>query len=208
MKKNIFILLFVFYTLGAFSQQKSDENNFVIKINYSNVNSHQIIPDFTNTTTHLKEFIYKKNAQYNFEGLYGINKIWSVGVYFGYSKGTFISNKITDSGIDYISATMDKYGKSYFYGLESNIQLLPLLLKSENLRLNVYCPIKIGMVSQQITSMETNTKVWENPVLEFGAGLGLSYYFTKNIGIFGEYQLGRFYNDRYTQWKAGLTIKF
>ncbi len=209
MKKKFCISFFFLTTVFAFSQQKSDVNSFVIKLNYSNVNSHQIIPDFTNTTTHLREFIYKKNPQYNFEGLYSINKIWSVGAYFGYSNGTFISNEITDSGIDYISATMDKFGKSYFYGIESNIQLLPLIIKSENLRFNLYCPVRIGMVSQNVTtSFVTNTKIWEKPVLEFGAGLGLSYYFTKNIGIFGEYQLGRFYNNRYTQWKVGLALKF
>lgn len=42
---------------------------------------------------------------------------------------------------------------------------------------------------------------------EAGAGLGVAYYFTKNIGIFGEAFGGRFYNSWYS-WRAGLSILF
>ncbi len=214
MKKNFLILIFIsgLFSMKLIAQTKQNNNLFSnkieLKLGYSNVNSRQIIPDYASNTASLQEILIKKNPQFNFEGLYSINKIFSLGAYFGYSNGTFISNKITESGVDYISATRDKFGKSIFYGIESNIQLVPLFLKSENLRFNVYCPIRIGLVSQQITSMETNLKVWDKPVVEFGAGLGLSYYFTKNIGVFGEYQLGHFYNNRNAQWKVGLAVKF
>lgn len=207
MKIKFCVSFFFLTTVFAFSQQKIDVNNFVIKLNYSNVNSLQIIPDYYSNPASLKEFFYEKNPQYNFEGLYSINKIWSVGIYLGYSNGTFISNEITGSGIDYFNASMNKFGKSYFYGIESNIQLLPLLLKSENLRFNLYCPIRIGMVSQNVTTFQTNTKTWDAPVFEYGTGLGVSYYFTKNLAIYGEYQLGHFINKRNSQWKVGLAVK-
>lgn len=208
-----FLLLSVFLITRAQKNQPTQESQetskrFLLKLNYSNVNSHQIIPDYYSSTASLKEFIYKKNPQFNFEGLYRINKIFSLGAYFGYSNGTFISNKITELGDDYISVTRDKFGYSLFYGLTSNIQLLPLFLKTENLRLNVYCPIRIGLVSQHITNLDTYVKTWDTPVLEFGAGLGLSYNFTKNLAIFGEYQFGHFYNFRNSQWKVGLAVKF
>ncbi len=210
-------MLFLVINLLSFSanaqfneSKKSLSNRIELKLNYSNVNSNQIIPDYTNSTTLLKEFIYKKNPQYNFEGLYLLNEIWSFGVYLGYSRGTYIRyNAEYNNDDDSYFVSMNSFGNSLSYGVESNIQLLPLLLKSENLRFNLYCPVRIGMVSQNLTtSFVTNTKIWEKPVLEFGAGLGLSYYFTKNIGIFGEYQLGQFYNNRYTQWKMGLALKF
>ncbi len=208
----ILILIFGLFSTKLIAQTKENNNLLLnkaeLKLNYSNINSKQIIPDYTSSPSSLTEVIYKKKPQFNFEGLYRINKIFSLGAYFGYSNGTFISNKITELGEDYISVTRDKFGYSLFYGLTSNIQLLPLFLKTENLRLNVYCPIRIGLVSQHITNLDTYVKTWDTPVLEFGAGLGLSYNFTKNLAIFGEYQFGHFYNFRNSQWKVGLAVKF
>lgn len=213
--KNFFLILILISGLSSIklsAQTQENKNLFFkkteIKLNYSNINSRQIIPDYMSSNSSLKEVIYKKNPQYNFEILYSVNKIWSIGAYLGYSNGTFISNKIMESGVDYTSTTRDKFGYSLFYGIASNIQLLPLFLKSENLRLNVYCPIRIGLVSQNITNLDTYVKTWDAPELEYSAGLGLSYYFSKNIGIFGEYQIGHFINDRNSQWKVGLAVKF
>jgi len=214
MKKFFLILILIF---GLFSTkliaQTKENNNLLLnkaeqKLNYSNINSKQIIPDYTSSPSSLIEAIYKKNPQFNIEGLYRINKIFSLGAYFGYSNGTFISNKITESGVDYTSVTRDKFGYSIFYGIVSDIQLLPLFFNSENLRLKVYCPIRIGLVSQHITNLDTYVKTWNAPVFEYGAGLGLSYNFTKNLAIFGEYQFGHFYNERNSQWKVGLAVKF
>lgn len=213
--KYIFLTLILFtglFSIKLNAQTNKNNNLFIkkieLKLNYSNVNSRQIIPDYTSSTPSLIELIYKKNPQYNFEALYGLNKFISVGIYFGYANGTLISNKITDFGPNYyISSTKDRFGKSIFYGIESNIQLLPLFLKSDKLRFNVYCPVRIGFVSQNITNLDTYVKTWDAPVLEYGAGLGVAYYFTKNLGVFGEYQIGHFYNNRNTQWKAGIVFK-
>jgi len=68
--------------------------------------------------------------------------------------------------------------------------------------------MQVGLVSQQVTTFADNSKSWDIPAFEIGAGLGISYNFTKNIGIFGEYQLGKFYNNRKSQWKAGVLVTF
>jgi len=103
---------------------------------------------------------------------------------------------------------MDRFGNSFLYGIKTELQLLSLLIKDSKIRFNVYCPMQVGLVSQQITSLTTGIKTWDKPVFEVGAGLGISYNFTKNIGIFGEYQLGKFYNDRNSLWKAGILVTF
>lgn len=128
--------------------------------------------------------------------------------YLGYSNGTFISNEILDSWENFSSFTIDRFGRSCFYGIKAKLQLLPLLSKAEKLRLNVYCPVLIGQVSQNTTTNATNTINWDKPVFEMGAGLGIDYNFTKNIGIYGEYQLDHFYNKRNFQWKAGIVVSF
>lgn len=192
----------------SFMENQKPRDKFIIKLNYSNVNSKQIVPVFANQAVTLQETLFDKNSYYGIEGLYKFNRLWSAGAYFGYSNGTYISNEILESDSPNYSFAMDSFGKSYFYGLKGELQLLPLLFKLEGLRLKVYCPIQAGLVSERITTFENNTNSWEKPAFEIGAGIGVGYNFTKNIGIFGEYQFGHFYNQRNSQWKVGLFLSF
>lgn len=52
------------------SQQRSIMDNLSYKLTYGNVNSKQIVPDFTNQPVTLEETLYDKNAYYGVEGLY------------------------------------------------------------------------------------------------------------------------------------------
>lgn len=214
MHKTLFILFILSVTLifparaQTTTESPGAHNRIVIKLNYSNVNSRQIVPAYTNQPITLEERFYEKNSQYGIEGLYKWNRFMTAGLYFSYSKGTFISNEMEDSRTGYSSFTMDYFGRSYFYGGKGELQLLPLLFKADRFRFNVYCPIRVGLVSQSITEFQTNTDKWDAPVVEFGGGLGSGYNFTKNIGIYTEYQLGHFYNKRNSQWKAGLVLAF
>lgn len=216
--KKLFSILFILLQVHILSAQAQSTpptlesqksfNRIVLKLNFSNVTSKQIVPVFANQTVSLEETFYKKNSQYGFEGLYRFNKLWTAGIYLGYSNGTFISNEILSSGSSNYSFTIDRFGKSYFYGIKAELQLLPLVMKTEKLRLNVYCPIQVGLVSQSITTNATNTNNWDKPAFEMGAGLGMGYNFSKNIGIYGEYLFGHFYNERTSQWKVGLVLTF
>ncbi len=212
--KKVIIILFFFVGFICSTEAQSTEvsqktfSRVSLKLNFSNVNSRQIVPVFSNQTVTLQETLSKKNAYYGVEGLYRFNNILSAGLYFGYSNGTFISNQNNVSDTGFSSFTIDRFGRSYFYGINGELQLLPLLLKTERIRFNIYCPIQVGLVSQSITTFDTNTLNWDKPTFEIGAGLGLGYNFTKNIGLFGEYRFGHFYNQRNSQWKVGLVLSF
>lgn len=212
--KKVIIILFFFVGFICLTEAQSTEvsqktfSRVSFKLNFSNVNSRQIVPAFSNQTVTLHETIYKKNAYYGLEGQYRFNNLLSAGLYFGFSNGTFISNEILNSDPIGYSFTIDRSGKSYFYGIKGELQLLPLLLKTDRIRLNVYCPVQLGLVSQRITTLNTNKINWDKSALEIGTGLGLGYNFTKNIGVFGEYMFGHFYNDRNSQWKVGLVLSF
>lgn len=208
MKRILIFSIIILSTGFVFSQHREIKDRFSLRLSYGNVNSKQIIPVFTNQTVSLQETIYKKKSQYVFEGLYRLNRLWEVGMYFGYSKGTFISNEILSSEPGNYRFDVDRFGSSCFYGLKSEFQLLPLLLKVENLRLNVYCPFQIGLISQNISTKATGTIKWDSPAFEIGAGTGIGYFFTKNIGIYGEYLFGHFYNNRNSQLKAGVVLNF
>lgn len=213
MKKNSIIFSFLLSLTCISNAQKIliDQQKFIIKLNYSTVTSKSFtppIPNFNNYGSQSSEQFYNNNSLFEIAGLFNLNKYISTGAYFGYSKETFISNRVENPTPNTTNIIMDYYGNSYFYGLKSELQLLPLLIKDSELRLNIYCPVQLGLVSQQVTKLADNSKSWDKPAFEIGAGIGLSYKFTKNIGVFGEYQVGKFYNNRKSQWKVGVLVTF
>ncbi|MDX9696831.1 MAG: hypothetical protein RBT49_13660 [Bacteroidales bacterium] len=207
----IVFILFGFIYPGKAQLTRESQKQFgkyIVKFNYSNVTGRSIVPDFTNQPVTLKEIFYTKNAYYGLEGLYVFNNFYSAGLYFGYANETFISNEQIESDSETTYYRMDRLGKSYFYGVNGELQLLPFLIKTDRLRFQMYFPVQFGLVSQCITTLKTNTTNWDKPVFEIGTGLGLGYNFIENIGIFGEYRFGRFYNQRNLQWKVGLNFSF
>ncbi len=182
------------------------EKQFKIELKpyFSNVTSRAVSQ---NDAQEIREYIYNKRPNYGFEALYKFNKFLTAGIYIANSNPTYNNASLIGTG-NGRSYQLNSSGKSIFYGLKSEIQLLPLLMNDKKLRLNLYVPMQLGLVSQQVTTFSDNSKTWDKPALEIGAGLGISYNFTKNIGIFGEYQLGKFYNDRKSQWKVGVLVTF
>lgn len=199
-----FLQILSFTTNAQTTAPKDKDNKIEIKPYFSTITSKAVSQ---NDNQEIREFLYDKMPNYGVDALYVFNKFWASGIYFGYSMKTL-------SIYDFHSADtgntieMKKTGSSLFYGIKSELQLLPLLDKNKKFRFNIYVPIQLGLVSQQITNLSSDTKSWDKPLLEFGAGLGFSYNFTKYLGLFGEYQLGEFYNARKTKWKVGLSVTF
>lgn len=208
--KSTTLFLLLVYS-GVILAQATDKNQtllskFSVKLSYSNNTSKQIIPIYNSQSFVLGEQNYDKNSQYGVDVMYRINNVISTGLYLGYSKGTYVKNKVELSNSNTMTSVIDCFGNSFFYGIKSEVNILPLFLKDREIRLNLYCPIQMGLVSQRVTTVDINSKKWDNPAYEIGVGMGLSYNFIRNIGVFGEYQLGKFYNDRKTQWKVGVLV--
>jgi hypothetical protein len=214
MKKAFIIVLFFMqqvFTITTNAQttvptteKKEIQSKIELKPYFSNVTSKAVSQ---NDAQEIREFYYNKRPQYGFEALYKFNKFWKAGIYIANSNPTYFNGSLIGTG-NGTSYQLNSSGKSIFYGLKSEIQLLPLLIKDKKLRLNVYVPMQLGLVSQQVTIFADNSKTWDKPIFEISAGLGISYNITKNIGIFGEYQLGHFYNNRKSQWKVGVLVTF
>ncbi|MFZ4583276.1 MAG: outer membrane beta-barrel protein [Paludibacter sp.] len=214
MKKAFIIVLFFMqqvFTLTTNAQttvptteKKEIQSKIELKPYFSNVTS-KAVSQFDGLE--IREYYYNKRPQYGVEALYKINEFWSVGLNLGYSVRTLSNNSLQSLESGY-TLEVKSIGKSLFYGIKSELQLLPLLIKDKKLRLNIYVPMQLGLVSQQVTTFADNSKSWDKPAFEIGAGLGFSYNFTKNIGVFGEYQLGHFYNNRKSQWKVGVLVTF
>jgi len=202
--RRIIIIIFLFLCLKDFAQIQ----NISLKLSYSTASAYSIDPFFMDGQILLVNNNHRK-PHVRIEADYFLNQNIEVGLYLGYSPitsnvlSTYTDNE-TNTEISYYA---HGYDKTYFYGLNLNYHILPLLLKMEKSRFDLYAIAKAGMVSEQIYDLQTNTKSFNNPFPEFGVGIGAGYFFTKHIGIFGEYSLGQFYNKDKMQLRGGLVIK-
>jgi hypothetical protein len=115
-----------------------------------------------------------KHKRYNFELNHGFLKNIEGGIYGGYS-----SIKLLE-----ISGTSGRWHTrdAFFYGLNCNFHLLPYLIKKDDLRLDLYITGKIGAITiERFKSFE-----------EHCLGGGATVYLWKHLGIFGEYNVGKF----------------
>lgn len=97
------------------------------------------------------------------------------------------------------------------YGFSANYQILPLLIQSQAIKFDIYLTGRIGAVSARwmiYDGLDDYVNIWNKAFLEYSVGLGAGYNFTKHIGIFSEYTVGRFYNDGKMRFKGGLKYKF
>jgi hypothetical protein len=144
-----------------------------------------------------------KHKRYNFELNYGFLDYLEAGIYGGYS-----SVKL----FEYTSAHQGRFTTTdgYLYGLNCNFHLLPLLNKKEDRWLDLYLTGKLGGITiSNLKSLE-----------EHCIGGGATVYLSKHLGIFGEYNYGKFlkkpvnnfgtflYNPVYNKVNFGLAVKF
>jgi hypothetical protein len=144
-----------------------------------------------------------KHKRYNVELNYGLLDYIEAGIYCGYS-----SVKL----FEYTSAHSGRYTTTdgYLYGLNCNFHLLPFLIKKDDPRLDLYINGKLGGITvKHLKSFE-----------EHCIGGGATVYLSKHLGIFGEYNYGKFLNKQagnsgnflyyqvYNKVNLGLSVKF
>jgi hypothetical protein len=144
-----------------------------------------------------------RHKRYNFEINYGFLDYIEAGIYGGYS-----SVKL----FEYTSASSGRFitTDAYLYGLNCNFHLLPFLIKKDDPRLDLYINGKLGGITiKQYKSFE-----------EHSFGGGATVYLSKHLGIFGEYNYGKFlkkhagnsgnffYYQVYNKVNLGLSVKF
>lgn len=205
---RILVALFVISAFSALQAQKKDiKSRFSVKLGGGVVTSE------ANSYMYLHP-IFVAEASYN------VNKFLDIGLYAGYSSFehhyTLPYNQATGM-YEWYSADSTSYtrssspgfsqnSKAYFYGVSSYIHLLPLIFKS-NLRFDVYAAPRIGLAREQYYELAAQEElVWSEPFLEYGLGLGLKYGFTRHVGIYGEYSLGRYFNNNKSRMLDGIVF--
>lgn len=193
---------FLFISLTTIAQQHSISDRLSIKLGAGLINAEPY--KYENKIVQAR---YKPQVGIALQ--YEVFTHFDAGVYIAYSNiGHMLSYdiKVVDNLV--VSATEENVpSHTLYYGLNFNYHLLPLLLKNDNLRFDVYPIASMGLVSRSWGEMD-GTEVKIDPFLEYHFGLGLGYKFSPRFELFGEYSLGRFYNEGKSKISCGLAYFF
>ena len=155
MVKNTKLILIVYFAISLITLDifASDKLNF--KLGYS----YKAMDDWM--------FNNGNYGQLTLDGNYKWKNYTGAGAYFGCTRS-------------YIYPQYKRVN-SYVYGLSSNLHIFPLILKSDNLKVDIYLTGKVG--GYHIAKAKQNG-------FTANLGMGLAYYFSKKFGLFAEYSYG------------------
>jgi len=122
------------------------------------------------------------------EGNYGLNSFIEVGGYLGYYKFWNMKNPLANP--DFPGATNEFYryqSDALFYGINSNIHLMPFLVKNNKVRIDLYLSGKLGAISMIAPANST----YSGTAFDYGGYAGMAYYITKSWGLYVEYGLNK-----------------
>jgi hypothetical protein len=94
---------------------------------------------------------------------------------------------------------------AFTLGTKINFKLLPFLFKERDLKVDIYSTAQFGLL---YNNTKDNQFIKSGFTPEYGIGVGLGYSITKRLKIFGEYTIGKFYNDKNSRWTFGLKYSF
>lgn len=181
--KKFFILILplIILSITVCAQDSYIKDRWNIKIGYSEY------------TSMLLNVIPEKNDNYRIELNYGFHDEIEFGIYFGLSK-----MEVSVPGS--LPGSFESFNpKTYFYGINCNYNLLPLIIKEDDFRFDLYATGKLGgMIIHYIDQKQ----------FEYSFGGGAAFYPLKHIGAFVEYTYGRYYYNDNKKLRYGLSIKF
>ncbi len=178
---NLKITLLTLLAICIFSNSYSQSyinSRLSLKLGY--YKTHFGYPEYYN-----KKFAYHR---IDFTANYGFLKYFDGGLYGGYLEDF--------NGID------PQKTRRVDFGINANLQLLSLFIRSNDFRIDAYIGGKMGICYTPEKTAYFNTRMFE-----YGGGAGIVFYPLKHLGVFGEYYYGRFFvNDR-NYFKLGLSYK-
>ena len=134
-------------------------------------------------------------ADFRLESNYGVLNFLEVGTYIGYARYKMLFFIPQGQPDEYGSLNgYSKDGNFLSYGVNANLHIFPFFIKQPNFRFDLYLTAKYGgrssLTSDIKNAMNSNTYKYSH---EWGVGLGFAFYMFKNVGIFAEYSIGKYY---------------
>ncbi|MEA1876656.1 MAG: TonB-dependent receptor [Bacteroidota bacterium] len=140
-------------------------------------------------------------GNYRLESNYRILKFLGVGGYLGYSHYTTTGNPSIMPDFIYENKNIP------YFGLNVNMHLMPLILKTTNTRFDVYLKTHYG--GPLFHSVSENFIPTNGFYPKFGFGAGASFYLDKYVGIFAEYEYAKKISPtQKTLMRFGVICKF
>lgn len=187
--RKMIVLFLVFNILNVYisAQNSYIKDRWNIKLGYSLYS--------TNMISGLNRVMAKN---FRIEANYGVLNFIESGAYLGYSKFDCFK-------VDLVHMTsVHAEPPAIFYGLNCNLHVLPLFIKENDFRFDLYLTGKLG--GMYIASRE-GFKPHGNQS-EYSVGGGVAFYLLKHLGCFAEYTYGKYYYKDYEKFRYGLSIKF
>lgn len=187
------VLFLSYLTLGfsmICSGQNTYQNNWQsFKIGYSKT------PELANWSNKLM------NNNLWIEGNYGYKNFLESGIYLGYTNYTNY-----DAATDINQNTQTYISNALFYGVNTNLQILPLLNIAQEPRFDLYISGKVGLVS----FIAPKQSVINGSAFNTSINLGLGYFFTRKFGVYAEYGFSKKIKLKEFEpgYKLGIALKF
>jgi hypothetical protein len=195
--RNIVLIAVMFLFVGfSHAQNYSIKNRWNVKAGYSRYgNGTYAVSKIDNT-----KLVQKSSSNFRIEGNYGIISCLELGLYAGimaypvprilHVQGEYSESTGHIVEIEYSPDKMETATAPTF-GININFHILPLFVKKEDCRWDLYVSAKYGgcflTKAQRLPDL-----VLRSYKHEYGAGLGGSVYFWKVFGLFTECSFGQY----------------
>jgi len=176
MKKFTLLTMAILLTLVSYSQTTELSQLWKVKASFYKAESKSI----------------QNLSIFELEGNYKIKRTLEIGLFTGYGK----SNWLGYSNI---------YQNIVNVGINTNFQLLPIFIKANNLKPEIYVLFKIGYAYTN-TNASTYSDINKSQMI-WGSFLGFAYHFGKHIGLFVEPGIQKL-NEIEFKTHVGLSYKF
>ena len=197
MRQNILTTIILFTIIASLRLNAQSDMKLSIKPSLSLINSTESI--YINSLNNERN---SKSINLGLDLNYKLNVVNDIGIYTAFSKT--LHPFMPQGAIDY---DFNK-ANAIFYGLNYELHLIPLFSGVNNLKIDIYNIAKVGLVSQFWHpcngGIDESSDTESKHTLEYGLGLGTSYSISKQLGIFIEYNFGKFLNDDYTKLRYGI----
>ncbi len=136
-----------------------------------------------------------------FTANYRFSKFMEAGPYLGYSPYEAFSVTIIEENPEYVHSLASSIGlgNALFYGMNTNFHILPILIKKENFRFDLFASAQLGGIylNEPVEGMNKKRNYFE-----YGIFGGLALYPFKHLGFYSEFGFGKNINSKYgVCWK-------
>jgi hypothetical protein len=193
--KSLFFILLFTPVFCSFSQTNPGgsiiKNRNNIKIGYTG------IVTGLSRSSGMKKNEKIRTPNFKLEFNRGLTQYIEAGFHLAYTAFDFTQVNWSDTTFSSFKAPC------VFYGLNSNIHVLPLFIHENDFRFDIYATLKAG----SFFYINANENLKET--IEYYWGGGFSFYAFKKAGLYIEYTKGRF-NHGFDNYRVyyGITYKF